>query len=64
MLQDCLGDGTWNLNRFKGRGDMPGITKEQPEKIKATYGPRRGGRQREPAPSRGPAGSNAPPRAT
>jgi hypothetical protein len=37
MLQDCLGDGTWNLNRFKGRGDMPGITKEQPGKIKATY---------------------------
>ena len=36
MLNDWLGDGTCNLNHFKARGDMPAITKEQPEKIKAT----------------------------
>ena len=37
MLKDWLGDGAWNLNRFKARGDVPGITKEQLEKIQAKY---------------------------
>lgn len=32
-----LGDGAWNLNRFKAKGDVPGISKEQLEKIKAKY---------------------------
>ena len=36
-IKDWLGDGAWNLNRFKARGDVPGITKEQLEKIKAQY---------------------------
>jgi hypothetical protein len=36
-IQDWLGDGAWNLNRWKARGDVPGINKEQLEKIKAKY---------------------------
>jgi len=37
MIKDWLGDGSWNLNRWKVRGDVPGITKDQLEKIKANY---------------------------
>lgn len=36
-IQDWLGDGAWNLNRWKARGNVPGITKEQLEKIRAKY---------------------------
>lgn len=36
-VQDWLGDGAWNLNRWKARGEVPGVTKEQLEKIKAKY---------------------------
>lgn len=36
-IKDWLGEGAWNLNRFKAKGDVPGITKEQIEKIKAKY---------------------------
>lgn len=36
-IKAWLGDGAWNLNRFKARGDVPGITKEQLEKVKAKY---------------------------
>jgi mono/diheme cytochrome c family protein len=36
-IKAWLGDGAWNMNRFKARGDVPGITKEQLEKIKAKY---------------------------
>jgi hypothetical protein len=36
-IQAWLGDGAWNLNRWKARGDVPGITKEQMEKVKAKY---------------------------
>jgi hypothetical protein len=32
-----VGPGAWNLNRFKARGKVPGITKEQLEKIQAKY---------------------------
>lgn len=32
-----LGDGAWNLNRFKAKGEIPGISKEQLEKITARY---------------------------
>lgn len=32
-----LGDGAWNLNRFKTKDNVPGISKEQLEKIKAKY---------------------------
>ena len=37
MVKDWLGDGAWNLNRFKARGDVPGISKEQLEKVQAKY---------------------------
>jgi len=36
-VKEWLGEGAWNLNRFKAKGDVPGITKEQLEKIKAKY---------------------------
>lgn len=32
-----VGEGGWNLNRFKARGDVPGITKEQMEKLVLKY---------------------------
>jgi len=32
-----VGEGGWNLNRFKARGKVPGVTKEQLEKIRAKY---------------------------
>jgi hypothetical protein len=37
LLKGWLGDGAWNLNRFQARGDVPGISKEQLEKIRAKY---------------------------
>lgn len=36
-VQVWLGDGAWNLNRWKVRGEVPGVTKDQLEKIKAKY---------------------------
>lgn len=36
-IKAWLGEGAWNLNRFKARGEVPGISKEQLEKIKAKY---------------------------
>jgi hypothetical protein len=32
-----LGEGAWNLNRFKAREGVPGVSKEQLEKVKAPY---------------------------
>ncbi len=32
-----VGKGAWNLNRWKQRGDVPGITKEQLGKLKVKY---------------------------
>ena len=32
-----VGKGGWNLNRWKQRGDVPGITKEQLGKVKVKY---------------------------
>jgi len=32
-----VGGGGWNLNRFKARGKVPGITKAQFEKVKVKY---------------------------
>ncbi len=32
-----VGEGGWNLNRFKARGDVPAITKEQLDKLKLKY---------------------------
>ena len=37
MVKMWLGDGAWNLNRWKARGDVPGVTKEQLEKVQAKY---------------------------
>jgi hypothetical protein len=37
IIKEWLGEGAWNLNRWKVRGDEPGITKEQLESIKAKY---------------------------
>lgn len=36
-LKAWLGDGAWNLNRFKARGDVPAVTKEQLDKLKLKY---------------------------
>lgn len=36
-IKSWLGDGAWNLNRWGTRGDVPGVTKEQLDKIKAKY---------------------------
>jgi mono/diheme cytochrome c family protein len=36
-IKDWLGEGAWNMNRWKARGDVPGITKDQLEKVKAKY---------------------------
>jgi hypothetical protein len=36
-IKEWLGEGAWNHNRWKLRKEVPGITKEQLEKIKATY---------------------------
>ena len=36
-IKAWLGEGAWNLNRWEARGNVPGITKEQVDKIKAKY---------------------------
>ena len=36
-IKAWLGEGAWNLNRFGARDNVPGISKEQLEKIKAKY---------------------------
>jgi hypothetical protein len=36
-IKEWLGDGAWNLNRWKERKGVPGVTKEQLETIKAKY---------------------------
>jgi hypothetical protein len=37
VIKEWLGEGSWNLNRWKARGEVPGISKEQLETIKAKY---------------------------
>ena len=37
VIKAWLGEGAWNLNRWKARGDVPGITMEQIDKVKAKY---------------------------
>jgi hypothetical protein len=37
LIKAWLGDGAWNLNRWKKRGDTPAISKEQLDRIKAKY---------------------------
>lgn len=36
-IKKWLGEGAWNLNRWNVRGDVPGITKEQLDAVKAKY---------------------------
>ena len=36
-LKAWVGEGGWNLNRFKARKDVPGLTKEQMEKLVLKY---------------------------
>jgi hypothetical protein len=36
-LKAWLGEGGWNLNRWKARGDVPAITKEQIDKLLLKY---------------------------
>lgn len=37
VVKAWLGDGGWNLNRFNKKGDVPGVTKEQQDKLKLKY---------------------------
>lgn len=37
VLKAWLGEGGWNLNRFKARGDVPAIAKEQLDKLVLAY---------------------------
>ena len=37
MLKTWIGEGGWNLNRWTRRGDVPGVTKEQLEKLQLKY---------------------------
>lgn len=37
LIKEWLGENSWNLNRWKARENVPGITKEQLENIKAKY---------------------------
>ena len=36
-IKAWLGEGAWNLNRWEKRGNAPGISKDQLDKIKAQY---------------------------
>jgi mono/diheme cytochrome c family protein len=36
-IKAWLGEGAWNTNRWTARKEVPGVTKEQLEKIKARY---------------------------
>ena len=36
-IKSWLGEGAWNLNRWETRGSVPGITKEQLDRVKAKY---------------------------
>ena len=36
-IKAWLGEGAWNTNRWNARKEVPGVTKEQLEKIKAKY---------------------------
>lgn len=37
MIKAWVGEGGWNLNRWNKRGDVPGVTKEQLDKVKVKY---------------------------
>ena len=37
LVKAWVGEGGWNLNRWDKKGDVPGITKEQLDKLKLKY---------------------------
>ena len=37
LLKAWVGEGAWNLNRWGTRGDVPGISKDQMDKLKLKY---------------------------
>lgn len=37
LFKKWVGEDAWNLNRWKVRGEVPGITKEKMDKIKVKY---------------------------
>ncbi|MBI3938621.1 MAG: cytochrome C [Betaproteobacteria bacterium] len=37
LFKAWVGEGAWTLKRFKARGNVPGITKEELERIKVEY---------------------------
>lgn len=37
LVKAWVGEGAWNLNRWNKKGDVPGITKEQMDKLKLKY---------------------------
>lgn len=37
LIKDWLGEGAWFTNRWMKRGEVPGVTKEQLEKVRARY---------------------------
>lgn len=37
LFKAWVGEGGWNLNRWKAKGNVPAITKEQMDKIKVAY---------------------------
>ncbi len=37
MLKAWIGEGGWNLNRWRPSGDVPGISKEQLDKVQVKY---------------------------
>ena len=37
VIKAWVGEGGWNLNRFKARGDVPAITKERLDKLVLAY---------------------------
>lgn len=36
-IKAWLGEGSWNLNRWQKRGEVPAVTKEQLERLKLAY---------------------------
>jgi hypothetical protein len=37
VFKAWIGEGGWNLNRMSAKGDVPALTKEQMDKVKAKY---------------------------
>jgi hypothetical protein len=37
IIKAWVGEGGWNLNRMKARGDVPGVTIDQLNKLKLNY---------------------------